>query len=93
MHIIYTSGSTGLPKGNMIKHRGMVRLLLDTNYVDYSPNDVMLTSASLTFDISGFELWAAMMYGMTLHIMTKSHIMDIHYYQEYIKENNVSPPT
>ena len=68
----------------------MVRLLLDTNYVDYSPNDVMLTSASLTFDISGFELWAAMMYGMTLHIMTKSHIMDIHYYQEYIKENNIS---
>lgn len=90
LHIIYTSGSTGLPKGNMIKHRGMVRLLLDTNYVDYSPNDVMLTSASLTFDISGFELWAAMMYGMTLHIMTKSHIMDIHYYQEYIKENNIS---
>ena len=90
LHIIYTSGSTGIPKGNMIKHRGMVRLLLNTNYVDYSCDDVMLTSASLTFDISGFELWAAMMYGMTLHMMTKEHIMNINYYQNYIKDNNIT---
>lgn len=90
LHIIYTSGSTGLPKGNMIKHRGMVRLLLNTNYVGYTYDDVMLTSASLTFDISGFELWAAMMYGMTLHMMTKEHIMDINYYSQYLMDNKVT---
>lgn len=90
LHIIYTSGSTGLPKGNMIKHRGMVRLLLNTNYVDYTSDDVMLTSASLTFDISGFELWAAMLYGMTLHMMTKEHIMDISYYSNYLKDHDVT---
>lgn len=90
LHIIYTSGSTGLPKGNMIKHRGMVRLLMNTNYVDYSCDDVMVTSASLTFDISGFELWAAMMYGMTLHMMTKEHIMDIHYYEKYLFDNKIT---
>lgn len=90
LHIIYTSGSTGLPKGNMIKHRGMVRLLLDTNYVDYTCDDVMVTSASLTFDISGFELWAAMLYGMTLHMMTKEHIMDISYYSNYLMDNKIT---
>jgi len=90
LHIIYTSGSTGLPKGNMIKHRGMVRLLLDTNYVDYTSDDVMVTSASLTFDISGFELWAAMLYGMTLHMMTKQHIMDIHYYTQYLEKHKIT---
>lgn len=90
LHIIYTSGSTGLPKGNMIKHRGMVRLLLNTNYVDYTCDDTMVTSASLTFDISGFELWAAMLYGMTLHMMTKEHIMDIHYYSNYLSENKIT---
>lgn len=90
LHIIYTSGSTGLPKGNMIKHRGMVRLLLDTNYIDYTCDDVMVTSASLTFDISGFELWAAMLYGMTLHMMTKEHIMNIHYYENYLQEHKIT---
>ncbi len=90
LHIIYTSGSTGLPKGNMIKNRGMVRLLLDTNYVNYSDEDIMVTSASLTFDISGFELWGAMLYGMTLHILTKEQIMDIKYYSNYLLENHIT---
>lgn len=90
LHIIYTSGSTGVPKGNMIKNRGMVRLLLDTNYIDYTDKDVMVTSASLTFDISGFELWGAMLYGMTLHMLTKEQIMDIKYYSNYILENNIT---
>ena len=90
LHIIYTSGSTGVPKGNMIKNRGMVRLLLDTNYVNYSSSDVMVTSASLTFDISGFELWGAMLYGMTLHILTKEQIMNINYYSDYLLKNKIT---
>ena len=89
-HIIYTSGSTGVPKGNMIKNRGIIRLLLDTNYVDYTDNDVMVTSASLTFDISGFELWGAMLYGMTLHILTKEQIMNIDYYSKYLIQNKIT---
>lgn len=90
LHIIYTSGSTGLPKGNMIKHRGMVRLLFNSNCIDYTSNDVMLNSTSLTFDLSGFEVWAAMMYGMTLHIITKAHIMDTQYYADYLKNNPIT---
>lgn len=89
-HIIYTSGSTGVPKGNMIKNRGIIRLLLDTNYVDYSDEDIMVTSASLTFDISGFELWGAMLYGMTLHMLTKEQIMNIDYYSKYLIENKIT---
>lgn len=86
LHIIYTSGSTGLPKGNMIKHRGMVRLLFNSDCINYTCDDVMLNSTSLTFDLSGFELWAAMMYGMTLHMITKAHIMDVQYYANYLEK-------
>lgn len=90
LHIIYTSGSTGLPKGNMIKHKGMVRLLFGNRCVDYSCDDVMLNSTSLTFDLSGFEIWGAMMYGMTLHMITKEHVMDVNYYAEYLKKNAIT---
>lgn len=90
LHVIYTSGSTGIPKGNMIKHRGMVRLLLNTNYVDFESNDIMLTSSSLTFDTSGFEVWGAMLYGMTLHLMKKENILNLEYYGQYLKDNKIT---
>lgn len=89
-HIIYTSGSTGLPKGNMIKHRGLIRLVLCTNYIDFNENDVMATTSSLTFDTSGFELWGALLYGMTLHLIKKNEIMDLNYYKNYMKKNNIT---
>lgn len=90
LHVIYTSGSTGTPKGNMIKHRGMVRLLLNTNYVDYTQEDIMVTSGSLTFDTSGFEVWGAMLYGMTLHMLAKENILNPQVYRQYLKKNNIT---
>ncbi len=90
LHVIYTSGSTGIPKGNMIKHKGMLRLLLNTNYISFNSSDIMLTSSSLTFDTSGFEIWGAMMYGMTLHMMEKDDILNLDYYSRYICNNDIT---
>jgi non-ribosomal peptide synthetase component F len=51
-YIIYTSGSTGDPKGTMIEHRNVVRLLFnDRNLFDFSPEDTwtLFHSYCLTF--------------------------------------------
>lgn len=90
IHVIYTSGSTGLPKGNMIKHKGILRLLINTNYVNFSNKDIMLCSGSLTFDISGFEIWGAMIYGMTLHMVEKNNLLNPIYYSKYLVDNKVT---
>ena len=35
MDVIYTSGSTGVPKGVMIENKSIVRLVKNTNYIEF----------------------------------------------------------
>jgi amino acid adenylation domain-containing protein len=65
-YITFTSGSTGRPKGICIPHRGVVRLVRNTNYLDYGPNLRILELAPVSFDASTFELWGALGNGATL---------------------------
>lgn len=65
-YTIYTSGSTGNPKGVMIEHRNVVRLVKNMNYVDLSINDRVLQTCSIAFDVSTFEIWGSLLNGLTL---------------------------
>ena len=67
-YVIYTSGSTGEPKGVGVVHRGVVRLVKSTNYIDIRPSDVFLQYASLAFDASTFEIWGSLLNGAKLVI-------------------------
>ncbi|MHB9133119.1 MAG: non-ribosomal peptide synthetase [Armatimonadota bacterium] len=73
-YIAYTSGSTGRPKGVAVMHRGVVRQVVETNYVDFQPADTVLFFASLSFDLSAFEIWGALLNGATLAIATTSRL-------------------
>jgi amino acid adenylation domain-containing protein len=66
--VIYTSGSTGKPKGVGVPHRGVTRLVLDTDYVQLGPAEVLLQFAPLAFDASTFEVWGALLTGARLVI-------------------------
>ncbi|MEL6762601.1 MAG: amino acid adenylation domain-containing protein [Cyanobacteria bacterium J06607_6] len=68
-YVLYTSGSTGQPKGVCTPHRGVVRLVKDTNYAEFGPNEVFLQAASLSFDASTFEIWGALLNGGQLVLM------------------------
>ncbi|MGA2600320.1 MAG: amino acid adenylation domain-containing protein, partial [Bryobacteraceae bacterium] len=68
-YVMFTSGSTGVPKGVMVEHRSVVRLVQNTNYADFSTNDVFLQLAPLSFDASTFEVWGALLNGASLALM------------------------
>ncbi|MBL9173698.1 MAG: amino acid adenylation domain-containing protein [Verrucomicrobiales bacterium] len=61
--ILYTSGSTGRPKGVTVPHRGILRLVVDADYVDLGPVRTLLQVSPPTFDASSFELWGALLNG------------------------------
>ena len=65
----FTSGSTGKPKGVSIPHRGVIRLIAGLDrYAPVGPRDRFLRLSSLSFDISHFELWGALLNGAALEI-------------------------
>jgi len=68
-YVMFTSGSTGRPKGVMVEHRSIVRLVKDTDYADFSDENVFLQFAPITFDASTFEIWGALLNGARLAIM------------------------
>ncbi len=62
-YVIYTSGSTGRPKGTAIPQRAVVRLVKETNYADFGPEQVLLQLATISFDASTYEVWGALLNG------------------------------
>jgi len=65
-YVMYTSGSTGRPKGVIIPHRGIVRLVREQNYICFRPEDVVLHTATISFDAATFEIWGALLNGCKL---------------------------
>ena len=63
-YLIYTSGSTGSPKGVVVTHRSVVRLIAATaEWVRPRPTDVWTLFHSYSFDFSVWELWGALLHG------------------------------
>ncbi|MDX2683773.1 non-ribosomal peptide synthetase, partial [Streptomyces soliscabiei] len=67
-YVMFTSGSAGLPKGVMVEHRAVVRLVWGQQYAEFSEQNVHLLLAPLAFDASTFELWGALVHGGRLVI-------------------------
>ena len=65
-YVIYTSGTTGKPKGTLVDQRNVVRLVKNTNYVEFNEKDRLLQTGALAFDASTFEIWGALLNGLTL---------------------------
>lgn len=69
-YIIYTSGSTGNPKGVIVEHRNVVRLIEATkNIYDFSSKDIWTLFHSYAFDFSIWEIFGSLLTGGSLLIV------------------------
>jgi len=88
-YVIYTSGSTGQPKGVMVEHRNVVRLVKNTNYIEFREDDRILQTGALTFDASTFEIWGSLLNGLQLCLVSKDDILNAGKLKETIERYKV----
>jgi amino acid adenylation domain-containing protein len=71
-YVIYTSGSTGMPKGVMIEHQGMLNhIYAKIDDLGLREQDIVVQNAPLTFDISVWQLLAALLLGGRIDIFNQ----------------------
>ncbi len=76
-YVIFTSGSTGRPKGVCISHRAFVNFLCSmSTEPGMTPEDILLSVTTLSFDISGLEIFLPLTQGATVVIASREATMD-----------------
>ena len=76
-YIIYTSGSTGQPKGVMVEHGNVQNFFSGINvHVELCSADKLLAITSLSFDISGLEVFLPLITGATTIVSSRETAQD-----------------
>ncbi len=75
-YVMFTSGSTGNPKGTVIPHRAVTRLVCNPDYVTLGPGDVVAHLSNTSFDAATFEIWGALLNGATLRVFDAATVID-----------------
>ena len=90
-YVIFTSGSTGRPKGVAVSHRAIVNQVewLRTTFGTGS-GDKVLVHTAVTFDLSVWEYWGALLAGSTAVIAEPRLHADPAYLLEVVRAEGVT---
>ncbi|MEE1057308.1 MAG: amino acid adenylation domain-containing protein, partial [Acutalibacteraceae bacterium] len=89
-YCIYTSGTTGIPKGVLVQHNNIVKLVINCDYTDLNENTVILQTGQLAFDASTFEIWGALLNGGQIHLINKELLLNADEFKRYIIEHKIN---
>jgi amino acid adenylation domain-containing protein len=89
-YVMYTSGSTGLPKGVLVEHRGILRLVLNVSYAQILSDDCVAHCASPSFDIATWEVWGALLNGARVLIVPQRSVLNPSVFGQILVRNSVT---
>jgi len=89
-YIIYTSGSTGQPKGVMVPHRAINRLVLNNRYAKFEASDRVAFASNPAFDATTMEVWAPLLNGGSIVVIDQSVLLDATQFAETLKRQAVN---
>jgi len=89
-YIIYTSGTTGKPKGTLICHYNINRLVVKPCYTEISPNDRFLDISGYQFDASIYDIFGPLLNGASVVIAKKECFLDLEQFNQLLSDYKIS---
>jgi non-ribosomal peptide synthetase component F len=68
-YVNFTSGSTGEPKAVVVTHSGVVRLVCNTDYIQFRGSERVAHISNVSFDAATFEIWGPLLHGATVCVI------------------------
>jgi len=91
VYIIYTSGSTGKPKGVTVTHKNLVNFLCSmSTEPGINRTDKLASITTISFDISGLELFLPLLQGATLVFADYETTRDGQLLLEFIQNKGIT---
>lgn len=89
-HVIYTSGTTGKPKGVLVPHYAVNRLVKDTNYIKITSHDKIALASSISFDASTFEIFGALLNGACLICVSRPLLLNPNRFNTFLEKESIT---
>jgi amino acid adenylation domain-containing protein len=88
--LIYTSGTTGQPKGTLIPHRAVIRVVQERQYLQITQEDRVAQDMSPSFDVCILEVWSALTNGAALIGISKNELLNLRQMARILQRERVS---
>ncbi|SDO58233.1 amino acid adenylation domain-containing protein [Pseudomonas congelans] len=89
-YIMYTSGSTGVPKGVLVPHRAISRLVINNGYADFNAQDRVAFASNPAFDASTLDVWAPLLNGGCVVVIGQTDVLSPREFQRLLLEQSVT---
>ncbi|WP_019854042.1 amino acid adenylation domain-containing protein [Actinopolyspora mortivallis] len=89
-YVMFTSGSTGTPKAVAVPHRGITRLVRGTDHLVLGPEDTVLSTINLCFDVSCWEIFGALLNGSRLVFVDTETLLEPNALAELVDSERAS---
>ncbi|QPQ89142.1 amino acid adenylation domain-containing protein (plasmid) [Burkholderia gladioli] len=89
-YVMYTSGSTGNPKGVIVPHQAINRLVINNGYAQFDALDRIAWLGNPCFDISTFEVWAPLLHGASVIAIAYANVLQVSNLRELIKRERIT---